>query len=185
MTKHLLLFLSSFFLFTQVCSAVVFHKPLLRVQGTISEMAVDPKGNWLSYIDQDDKKLKVMEYKTGKTYIVSNLQVNNSYFFAPDGYRLFYREIFKTKQNKIHSNIKVFNTFSKKSTLVETMPYATGFLTYDPKDLKMRMLHADGIKSKKIFYNGQRLAQWQKAQRTQVGSWLANHGGITLSLIHI
>ena len=41
------------------------------------------------------------------------------------------------------------------------------------------MLHADGIKSKKIFYNGQRLAQWQKAQRTQVGSWLANHGGIT------
>jgi Tol biopolymer transport system component len=58
------------------------------------------------------------------------------------------------------------------------MPFETGLLTFDPRDLRFAMLSPKGIRMKRIYFPDERLAKWQVAQRKETGKWLATQGAI-------
>ncbi|MGQ4827607.1 hypothetical protein, partial [Enterococcus faecalis] len=59
-----------------------------------------------------------------------------------------------------------------------TMPFPTGYLSLDPRDLRLLLLGPKGIRTKHIYLPGERLARWQIAQRSDFGKWLATQQGI-------
>lgn len=153
--------------------------PYMRADNPLNYMRLDPKGRFVAYTADDKLSLSVLDLKSKAIYHVSKAHVGASFFWAPDGFRLFYRELVKEDQGgSTKSIVKAFDCALGKSVRVDELPYATGLLTFDPRDLRFAMLSPKGIRMKRIYFPDERLAKWQVAQRKETGKWLATQGGI-------
>jgi len=163
-------------------------KPWLSGSGYFNHMRLDPKGRFVAYESEDGLGLSVLDLKTSQVYLVSEAQIGASYAWSPDGFRLFYREQSQMPDGGIKSHINAFDCTNFKNVLLEEISTASGYLTLDPRDLRLQILGPKGVRTKKIYFPSERLARWQVAQRLEHGKWLATqqsmlwltHGGMTM-----
>lgn len=147
--------------------------PYLRLTEGPQHLRLDPKGRFLAYVKGNGLGLQVIDLTTKAIFDVTQAQVGNSFFWSPDGYRLFYREMMKDKSGKVVSELKVYDCALARNHTFDRWNYATGTLTFDPRDLRMHAMSPKGIKTKRIFFPDERLAKWQISQRNESGKWLA------------
>jgi hypothetical protein len=153
--------------------------PYVRADNPLNHMRLDPKGRFVAYTGDDGLSLSVLNLKSKAIYLVSKAHIGGSFFWSPDGYRLFYRELIKTSPDSpTTSVIKAYDCALSQSVTLDQLPQPTGFLTFDPRDLRFAMLSPSGIRMKRIYFPDERLAKWQVAQRKETGKWLATQGGI-------
>ncbi|NRA43636.1 MAG: PD40 domain-containing protein [Oligoflexales bacterium] len=156
--------------------------PIFRFKNQISHLRISPKAAYLAYIEQTlnkKKSLKILEIKNKKIFLVSKAQVGSSFFWAPHGYRLFYREL-KQKQGSsgVESTIKAYDSRLRKSIEIERISKPTGYITLDPMDLKIRTMSSTKLHVHQIVYPGSRLAKWQLFIRSQKGHWCVTQNGV-------
>lgn len=147
--------------------------PFIRAGDSLNHMRLDAKGRFAAFIDGSGLGLGVVDLKTKTIHKVSQGQIGASFFWSPDGFRLFYRELAKAPDGAISSTLKAFDAYLGRSVTLEKMAYPTGFLTFDPRDLRMHLMSPMGIRTKRIYFPDERMARWQVAQRNESGKWLA------------
>ena len=151
---------------------------LLRADNALNRMRVDPKGRFIAYIGDTGLGLAVLDLKTKNIYQVTDAQVGASFVWSPDGFRLFYREQVPNSDGHLKTTVKAFDCALAQSVVLDEMPSASGFLTFDPRDLRLQILSPKGVRTKRIYFPGERLARWQVAQRIELGKWLATQHGM-------
>lgn len=151
----------------------VITKPWLRLESGAENLQLNRHATWLAYTLPDGNELRLIELATGRILQVSNQRVGPSFFWGPDGMRLFYREIQPISTTQVESRISAFDTALKKSVPIRTLPDVSGYLTFDPRDLRFQVLHANGILTQKLYFPDQRLAKWQVSKANNRGKWLA------------
>jgi Tol biopolymer transport system component len=153
--------------------------PWIRIRDTAQHISIAPKEErFMAFTGSNGQRLQVMDIRTKKVYLVSKHMVGQGFFWAPDGLRLFYRQLKKGKNNEIESTVNAFDMITFKSVELAHYPLPTSDLTFDPRDLRMHLLSKNGFHTKRIFFPDQRLAQWQVAQRNQTGKWLPTDTGM-------
>lgn len=152
--------------------------PWIRSDRRLNHLRADPKGRYLAFVDENGKKLSVIDIKTKNIFEVTKHYVGLAFFWSPDGFRLFFREQLLTVDKQIGSRLKVYDTALSRSVTLEEMPFRTSVLTFDPRDLRMHLLSARGIRTKRIYFPDERLARWQVQQRHDMGKFLATQQGI-------
>lgn len=169
--------------------------PYIRTNQTINQMKLSPKGRYLAYTDDTGLGLNVLDLTTNDIYRVTEAKVGLSFFWTPDGFRLFYRELIRPplkaprsdqerakadldRDAPIESQIRAFDCSVARNIEIDKIPRTTGYLTFDPRDLRFLLMSESGIHTKKIYIPNQRLALWQIAGRHERGKWLATQKGI-------
>jgi hypothetical protein len=152
--------------------------PYVRANDPMEHLRLDPKGRFGAFIDGNGMGLSIVDLHSKAVSKVSEAQVGASFFWAPDGFRLFYREIAPGKDGKPVSIIKAYDAYLSRSVKIDEVPGLTGYLTFDPRDLRMQLLTTNGIRTKRIYFPDERLARWQVAQRNESGKWLATQKGL-------
>jgi hypothetical protein len=133
----------------------------------------------MAYTDEKGKSLRVVEFETGASTLLTLGHVDQSFFWAPDDCRLIYREIGQlATSGEEQSLLKSYDCVVKDSTVLETLSYRTGFLTFDPRDMRLFLMHSQGILARKLEFLESRLARWQRAQRTEDGRWVVAQNGV-------
>ena len=155
-----------------------FSSPWLRLPGEAVHLKVSKGDRFLAYTDKNGHALQVIDMHSKKVYEITEHQVGDAFFFSPDGYRIFYRELLKTKDTPVVSRIKAYDGLTKKNLELKRIEGLSGFLTFDPRDLRYHLMYKKGILSERIVFPDHRMAKWQLAQRTEQGKWLATPGGI-------
>lgn len=163
-------------------SAVIINKKItefVRLTDSMTQLHLSPKSNYLAFVNTSKNQLNILELDTLKIYAVFNTQVPSfSYFWANDGVRLFIRALRKPSNNQVISKLLAYDCYSHKLIEIEEFDFPTGLPTYDPSDLRIRMLHEKGIISRKIDYPGKRLAKWQKSHMGGLGFYLIAQNGV-------
>ena len=152
--------------------------PMIRLNESPSHLRLDPKGRFAAYVTGTGLGLQIVDLQTKAIFEVTKAQVGNSFFWSPDGFRLFYREMMKDKEGKVVSLLNVYDCALARNHTFDRWNYPTGTLTFDPRDLRMHSLSPKGIKTKRIFFPDERLAKWQISQRNESGKWLATQQAI-------
>jgi hypothetical protein len=160
--------------------AVIKAKPYpwFRLHGEAHNMKVDRKYRHIAFTDPEGHNLSYLDMKRKKIFRVTRQKTGPSFFFSPDGYRIFYSELVRSKKHPVLSIVKVYDIGSRKSIEIQRLESLSGFLTFDPRDLRFQLMHPGGILTKMIVFPDERLAKWQLAQRTEQGKWLATQKGI-------
>ncbi|MCX6104936.1 MAG: hypothetical protein NTY08_03795 [Proteobacteria bacterium] len=151
---------------------------LLRADNALNRLRIDPKGRFLAYIGDNGLGLSVLDLKTKNIFQVTDAQVGASFVWSPDGFRLFYREQVLDAVGNLKTMVKAFDCALVQSVLLDEMATASGFLSLDPRDLRLQLLSPKGVRTKRIYFPGERLARWQVAQRIELGKWLATQHGM-------
>ncbi len=169
--------------------------PFIRANQQINQMKLSPKGRYLAYTDDTGLGLNVLDLNTKDIYRVTEAKVGLSFFWTPDGFRLFYRELVRPPLKPAHSDqereladldrdapieskIKAFDCSVARNIEIDKIARSSGYLTFDPRDLRFLLMSESGIHTKKIYIPNQRLALWQIAGRHERGKWLATQKGI-------
>jgi hypothetical protein len=154
-------------------------EPWLRTDQPVNRLQVSAKDRHLAFTGADDQGLFVLDTETKHIYQVTDRQVGSSFFWAPHGHRLLYREQTLLKDQKsIESRIRAFDAAIGRSHEVERLDGPTGILTFDPRDQRVHWLYDGRIQTKKLVFPDNRLAAWQLAQRTEQGKWLIAQNGV-------
>lgn len=154
------------------------NKPWLRLDNSLNYIKADPKkGRYVAYSDKIKGALHILDLKSQKNVMVSDKNIDGSFVWSPDGIRLIYRE--QVKENgKISGNLMVFDMFLNKSIKLDEISSQSGFITFDPRDYRLLLMHEDGVISKSLKLPDSRLAKWQLKTASQKGRWAAGPGGI-------
>ena len=153
--------------------------PWLRVDTEISHLKRNRDMTLLAYVPSDEAGLRIVETKTGNVFEVTKAYTDGSFFWSPDGARLFFRELDR-EGAKITSHVRAWDHALKKAVAIDTFDGPSGMLSFDPRDNRMLIMHNNGIKSRRLVFPDERLAFWQAAQRTDNGKWVAAAGGMTM-----
>jgi hypothetical protein len=161
--------------------------PLYRLEGDLHYTKIDPRDRYLAFTNAYGRGLRILHLQSGKVFELSKQKIGDSFFWAPDGHRLFFREIYRTGE-RVESRLMVHDIKLQKTVALETVNGSTGKLTYDPRDMRFLLMHENGIMTRKIVYPDQRLARWQRARRRQQGRWVIaqqkilwlQHGGLSM-----
>lgn len=152
--------------------------PWIRANAGLNHLRADPKGRYLAFVDGDGKHLSIVDIKTKNIFEVTKHFVGPSFFWSPDGFRLFFREQLLTVDKKVGSRLKVYDTALNRAVTLDELNVRTGILTFDPRDLRMHLLSSQGIRTKRIYFPDERLARWQVQQRSDMGKFLASQNGV-------
>ena len=152
--------------------------PFVRADDALDHLRLDPKGRFAAFVRSGGRGLAMIDLQTKQIFDVTPAQVGASFFWSPDGYRIFYRELSLDEKNEPKSVIKAYDAYLNRSVKLDELPYATGFLTFDPRDLRMHLMSPAGIRTKRIYFPDERLARWQVSQRNESGKWLATQKGM-------
>lgn len=152
--------------------------PYIRANDPLDHMKLDPKGRFAAFLDAPSHGLSILDLHSKAVAKVTQGQVGASFFWSPDGFRLFYRELAQAKDGSPISTVKAYDTYLNRSVALDTVPGSTGYLTFDPRDLRMQLMTNNGIRTKRIYFPDERLARWQVAQRNETGKWLATQKGL-------
>ena len=132
--------------------------------------------HYIAYIPEKTLGIRILNLKTGKILEPSGYHVGPSFFWSPDGARLFYREL-RPKDGKTVSHIRAWDVIQNKNIEMESFDGSSGLLTFDPRDNRMMLMYEKGIKSKKLVFPDNRLAFWQTSQRKDHGKWVMAQKG--------
>ena len=105
----------------------------VRANHELQHMTVDPKSRFLAYVDGKGMGLYVLDLRDKKIYTVTKSQVGASFFWSPDGYRLFFREASIDKKGAPLSTLKAYDCVLHRSVAIDSLPLRTGYLTFDPR----------------------------------------------------
>lgn len=152
--------------------------PWIRAEMPFFQLRVDPKGRYLAFVDREGKRLSMLDLESKNIFEVTRHFVGASFFWSPDGFRLFYREQLLTKQKHTGSRIQVYDAALHRSVVLDQLPNRTGILTFDPRDLRMQLLNGKSIRTKRIYFPDERLARWQVQQRKDNGKFLVTQNGV-------
>ena len=164
------------------------HKaPFLRFSGDIHVPKINSLNTYLAFTDKNGFGLNIVQLTTGEITEVSKHKVSHSYFWSPNGYRIFYKEMYK-EDDGIKTEIKAYDLPLEKSISIDKIDGVTGSLSFDPRDFRFYIYHNKGIIRHQIQYPGERLARWQIALKNKVGYWIStdnsiiwvSHGGISM-----
>ncbi len=150
----------------------------MRLTGGAQHLQMDPRGNFLAYSNPDSMALYLLNIKTSEIFEITKHRVDQAFFFAPDGCRLFYREMYKADSDAIHSELQAYDCALKKSISLAKLPHVTGLLSFDPRDMRMHLFHPQGIHTQRLHFPGERLARWQEKPQSEHGKWIATQKGI-------
>ena len=153
-------------------------KPYLRLDGAAQFLKIDAAGHFIAYSEKDGMGLNLTDLRSKKIYRVSAHRIGPSFFFSPDGFRLFYRELVQDEKTGARSRLKVYDVAQHKTVTLSELPSSTSYLTFDPRDFRLKLLHKGGIFTRQLLLPDQRLARWQAAQQKVDGKWLATQQGI-------
>lgn len=154
------------------------YRPLMRLDGPIHNLKISKQNRFIAYTNQMGMALKVADLKTRAIFLITKHKVGPSYFWSPDGFRLFYRILHRTKGEEIKSIVKIYDMVLHKSSKIKELPSASGLLTLDPRDLRFMVLFSKGILIRRLEFPDQRLAGWQKVARFFDNKWLASKKNI-------
>ena len=165
-------------------------EPVLRTEGPMVDIRLNKNRSLMAYTDQLGQSLRIMDMETQEIVEVTPHRVGPSFFWSPDGKRLFYRELIHDKKS-VTSEIKAYDTFSEVNASIDTVPGSTGYLTFDPRDFTVLAMHEKGITSKRLQFPGERLARWQKRAKVELGRFVVtqkavlwvNDMGLTLNAL--
>jgi hypothetical protein len=153
-------------------------KPLLRVDTELSQIKSNVNGKYLAYVPTGKAGLRILILESGKIIEPSGYFIGPSFFWSPDGARLFFREL-RSENNVTVSYVRAWDIVQNRIIEIEKFPGSSGFLTFDPRDNRLLYMHAKGLKSKKLMFPDNRLAYWQSSQRNDTGKWvMAQKGGV-------
>ncbi len=145
--------------------------PYLRIEGHIFFPKINRLNKLLAYTNSQGNGLFIANLKTGDSYRISSYHVGHAFFWAPDGARLFYREVYSNKDGAI-SELKAYDTYLKNSVSLEKYEGLTSSISLDPRDYRFYILSKDGIKSHKLEYPTERMGTWKRSLKTKLGYWL-------------
>ncbi len=152
--------------------------PFVRASDPLDHLKLDPKGRFGAFIGGKGLGLSIVDLRSKVVSKVTEGQVGASFFWSPDGFRLFFRELALAKDGTTVSTIKAYDAYLSRTVKVDEVPGPTGILTFDPRDLRMQLMTTNGIRTKRIYFPDERLARWQVAQRNESGKWLATQKGL-------
>lgn len=149
-----------------------------KLDTTLSHITPNIDAQYIAFIPDNGVGIRILNLKTGSVTEPSGHHVGPSFFWSPDGLRLFYREL-RLKDNKTMTHVRAWDVIQNKNIDVENFNGSSGLLTFDPRDNRMMLMHEKGIKSKKLVFPDNRLAFWQSAQRKDNGKWVMAQKGAT------
>lgn len=149
-------------------------KPWLRLESGMSHSQISPDGRRIAFIDSATGVLGLLDTRTQAVTEISKYSVGASFVFAPDGCRLFYRELARDSQNKeAFSKLRGYDCALKRSVDIKRIEGMTGFLAFDPKTQELQALGEEGkIFRQKLQYPDHKLSKWLRTQTTQAGQWI-------------
>ena len=191
-TNVILLIVSSFLIFHSPSSFGVVKEPLtgegtskipttkswLRLDTGLTHIRPNINAKFIAYIPEGKIGIRILNVTSGKIVEASPNFVGSSFFWSPDGARLFYRELLR-KDSKTTTSIRAWDVVQNKNIDVDTFDGTSGLLSFDPRDNRMLLMYNKGIKSKKLVFPDNRLAQWQSGQRKDSGRWVMAQKGVT------
>ena len=145
--------------------------PFLRIESHIYFPKLNRQNNRIAFTNELGQGLSIVDLKSGNTFRVTSYEVGNSFFWAPDGSRLFYREVY-AQNNHPYSELKAYDTFLKKNVIIEKFSGLTSSIYLDPRDYRFYILSQSGIKSHKLDYPTERMGMWKRSLKTKLGYWL-------------
>ncbi len=152
-------------------------EPVLRTEGPLVGMRLNNTNSLIAFTDQWGQSLRIMNLGTQEIIEVTPHRVGPAFFWSPDGKRLFYRELIQDKK-MITSEIKAYDTFSEATASIDTIPGSSGYLTLDPRDYTIFLMHEKGIMSRRLEFPTERLARWQKRAKVELGRFVATQKSV-------
>lgn len=170
--------LSNMFM-TNALAVTKDRKPWIRVDSTLNHIKTSPKkGRYVAYSDAKQGALYILDLKTRNKTLVTKKYVNGSFVWSPDGIRLIYREQSKKANNTVTGELKIFDIFLKKNITIAEVNSQSGFLSFDPRDYKLLLMHENGIMQKSVKLPDSRLAKWQMRMSSQKARWVVGDNGV-------
>jgi len=153
-------------------------KQWLRLDTGLTHITPNVNGKYVAFVPEGKLGIRILNVGNGNVLEPSGHYIGPSFFWSPDGVRLFYRELL-TKQGKTKSRVRAWDVVQNKNIEIESFDGSSGLLSFDPRDNRMFLMHSKGIKSKKLVFPDNRLAFWQSAQRKDTGKWVMAQKGAT------
>lgn len=150
---------------------------ILRTEGPLVSMRLNKNHTQLAFTDQRGQSLRIMNLETQEITEVTPHRVGEAFFWSPDGNRLFYRELIRDKK-AVSSEIKAFDVYLNTTASIDSLPGSSGFLTLDPRDYTVYLMHEKGIMSKRLEFPGERFARWQKRAKIEQGRFVATQKSV-------
>ncbi len=180
--RHSILFSLVLGLTSTAASAVVPLSETPRAWLRLDTMPEYPRFNRqqtkLAFLGPKGKGLRILELKSKKIIAVTDAKVGPSFTWSPDGTRLFYRELRVPKAEHIESRVFAYDTRLNKKISLATLPSSSGFLTLDPRDLRLQLVHAKGTFSRRLDFPDNRTARWQKRTEVERSRWLVTQKAV-------
>lgn len=145
--------------------------PFLRIETHIFYPKLNAKSSVLAFTNHLGQGLSIVNLQDGQTFRISSEYIGDAFFWAPDGARLFYREISR-EQDQTVSELRAYDTYLNKSVLLERYQGITSSIHLDPRDYRFAILSQSGIKTHRLKYPTERLAVWKRSLKTKLGYWL-------------
>ena len=152
-------------------------KAILRIEGPFVGMRLNPAHTLMAFTDQRGQSLRILDLKSQEIVEVTPHRVGGAYFWSPDGNRLFYRALIRDG-NRITTEIKAYDTYLNQTAAIDTLPGSSGFLTMDPRDYTVYMMHEKGILTRRLDFPGERFSRWQKRQKVDAGRFVATQKSV-------
>ena len=153
-------------------------KPYLRLDSAPTFLKLDPSSHFIAYAGKEGMGLSLTELKSKKIFQISAQRIGPSFFFSPDGFRLFYRELLQDPKSGVRTRVQVYDIAQHKTVTLDELASSSSYMTFDPRDFRLKLLHKGGIVTRQILFPDERLARWQAAQKRVDGKWLATQQGI-------
>lgn len=150
---------------------------ILRTEGPMVGMRLNKNHTQMAFTDQRGQSLRIMDLETQDVTEVTPHRVGEAFFWSPDGHRLFYRELIRDKK-AVTSEIKAYDTSLNTTAAIDSLNGFSGFLTLDPRDYSVYIMHEKGIMSKRLDFPGERFARWQKRAKIEQGRFVATQKSI-------
>lgn len=153
-------------------------KSWMKLDTGLTHIRPNIDAHYIAFIPNNAQGIRVLNLQNGKIMEPSGYHVGPSFFWSPDGARLFYREL-RARNGKTYSQIRAWDVVQNKNIEMESFDGSSGLLTFDPRDNRMLLMHEKGIKNKKLVFPDNRLAFWQTSQRKDAGKWVMAQKGAT------
>ena len=171
-----------FALLTAPLMPCLFAQPWIQLNDVPDHVKVDPFEHYIAFTTSESY-LKIIKLQTGDVFTISKATVGQSFFWSPDGSRLFYREL-TLSQNLPNSKIFAYDMALERSISIDSSPTSSGVLTFDPRDQKFSLFYPHGIKTFALSFPGDRQAIWQLLAKSQPGKFIATAGAILKTSVY-
>ncbi len=148
-------------------------EPVLRLEGAIQFPQLASGHPYLAYTDEGGTSLRVLNLQTQDVVEVSRAKVGPSFFWTPDGTRLFFRELIR-EGSQVNSLIKVFDATLQKTSDIQKIEGSTGLLSFDPRSYKFYLIHEHGLYQQQLEYPTRSRPKWTEKPGLNFVAWIAS-----------